>query len=419
MRVNGLNSVSFKGLAVRTPKRVITDAEDAIEQWNVLKHPKYTEIWQEDEEPSFELVKKNQEIRDENYSFLDCLKNDKEKSKFIENYKKITGFPVLSEISKKMLDEFNRTLKTACLLMGKQPNDVLLSGYDSFCSVGLGNPLPGSDIDKAYAVVRGIDSNYYSDQKDYSAKFMGAIWDTIDSRIVSVNHCAAFPNIVTDKELTALLNRYSTFGDKIADTDNIRNLFLNERMNNSNTVSSAKFNIWLSDILPSKEAKNEAKNLAYVVETIRDCERNIVDYGYFQNLCKELNNSSFAWFSNVCQNYPMQKKYEYSSDKETKPKLKARKEMEKNFDSMSIDKQYELVKDVIRSMSGDNKNPEFQDLFYSKTDKHRLLLNDILKGNVSCAFDFPPEVKERIHLFFNTMKALERYYDIDVYSKNR
>ena len=62
----------------------------------------------------------------------------------------------------------------------------------------------------------------------------------------------------------------------------------------------------------------------------------------------------------------MRYKTDYSDIKKTK--LKARERIQEEFDKWDINKQYELVKDIIRSMSGDNKNPEFNDIFYSKTN---------------------------------------------------
>ena len=54
-----------------------------------------------------------------------------------------------------MLSEFQRVLGIASYKMGRSPEDILLSGYDKFCSVGLETALLGSDLDKGYAIVRG------------------------------------------------------------------------------------------------------------------------------------------------------------------------------------------------------------------------------------------------------------------------
>lgn len=414
MQVSNVSNVSFGGMAVKIPSRQIRNAQDAIAQWDILKHPQFTNVFQEAEDVSIRKVRENQAIRNFNYSFLDELQGNIEKSKFIEYFKRLTGFPSLREISKKMLEEFHRTLRVSSRELGKSADDILLTGYDKFCSVGLGNALPGSDLDKGFAIIRGVSGDF-ARQQAHSNAFKGAIWDNIDNRIMSVNHCAAFPNIMTDTELSLSLAKFEPYAQEVVGTSARYNLFLQERMNNPNPVSGAKFNIWLSQTLPNKEQRIEAKNLAYVIEAIRDGARNIHNYSYMEKLTNEMNNSYFSWCSNVCQGYKMQSKYDIASDIITKPKLKARKEVEKNFNSWSITKQFELVKDVIRSMSGDNKNPEFSQLFYSKTDKHRLLINDILKGDVDCAFDFMEGGRERMHLFFNTPKAMERYYNFDVY----
>lgn len=417
MRINNLRPVSFCGMAKKAPQQKINNANDAIAQWEVLKHPQYTDIFQEAEEPTLEQIKENQTIRNNNYSFLDKLQNDTEKAKFIEYYKNLTGFPVLNDISKKIREEFNRVINKSCTNMGKSTDEILLTGYDKFCSVGLGNALPGSDLDKGYAVVKGVYGDI-TDQKKYSDKFKGQIWNNIDNRIMSVNHCAAFPNIVTDRELSSSLKEFDSYTDRVANSDEAVNFFLNQRMNNSNPISSAKFNIWLSDLLYDRDKKNEAKNFAYVIETIRDGERDIHDYTYAGELFRDMNNSKFSWCTNICQNYPMQYKLDYSNEQFVKKKLKARKEVEKDFDSWDIKKQYELIKDIIRSMSGDNMNPEFNDLFWSEEDKHRLLLNDILKGDVSCFFDVNSEENERIYLRFNNNKALKKYYNFNIYEEN-
>ena len=414
MQVSNVKCVSFKGMAFRLPYRFINNAEDAIAQWNLLRHPQYTNIFQETEEASLRAIQENKAIRDANYSFLDKLQDSNEKAKFVEYFKQVTGFPVLETIAKKMVDEFHRVLDVAIRRMGGSPDDIVITGYDKFCSVKLGTALPGSDLDKGYAIVKGVGGDLYS-QKTYSNRFKGEIWDNIDNRVMSVNHCAAFPNIMTDKELMISLTNLEKLSSSIVGTQNRYFLFLQERIRNGNPVSSAKFNIWLSEALDSKEQKIDAKNLAYVVEAIRDGARGKCNKNLMEKLFDFFEGSTFVACTNVAQGATMFQKYDAARDIITKPKLKARKIVEKEFNAWGIDKQYELVKDVIRSMSGDNKNPEFNQLFFSKTDKHRLLINDILKGDVSCGFQFYPGGGERIHLIYNTVQAAKRYFGFDVY----
>ena len=170
MKISFKNIVSFKGMAKETPRHSITCAEDAMAQWDILKHPQYTDVFQEEERPTATEISKNQQIHDFNYSFLDEIKSPQEMAKFIKYFKDVTGFPSLSASSKNMLAEFQRVLKKASVEMGKRPDDILLSGYDQFCSVGLETALPGSDLDKGYAIIKGVSGDITS-QKDFSDKF--------------------------------------------------------------------------------------------------------------------------------------------------------------------------------------------------------------------------------------------------------
>lgn len=406
------NQNSFKGMALPTPPKRIANAADAIAQWQILKHPQYTNIFQEAEPATKAQILENKKIRDNNYSFLDMLKGDGEKKKFIEHFKNLTGFPFIKDSSKKILEEFYRVLGVAAVLIGASKKDVLLTGYDKFCSVGLGNALPGSDLDKGYAIIKG-KTDYLPFEKSFSDEFKGYIWENIDNRIMSVNHCAAFPNIMTDNELALSLNKFDAYARDFVTEENF-NRFRYERMINPNPVSGAKFNIWLSQRLPDSY-KSDAKNFAYVIEAIRDGERGEYNPRYYEKLCYQMNNSIFGHCTNVTQGYTMQQKYDYAEADIVKPKLKARKEIEKHFDSWSISKQFDLVKDVIRSMSGDNKDPQFDNLFAAKADRHRLLINDILRGNIDCDFEFLGQGRERTHLFFNSPEMAEKYHDLNVY----
>lgn len=407
-------NVSFKGQAVKLPKSTIRNANDAINRWELLKHPKFTNIFQESENATLNNIKINAEIRNNNYSFLEELKNTKEKAKFIEYFKNHTGFPYLHEISTKIIQEFDRVLNTVGKKIGFTNNDICISGYDKYCSVGLKTALPGSDLDKGFAIIKGKDGGLLQ-QKAYSNLIKEGIWNNIDNRLMSVNHVAAFPNIMTDKELQLMLNKIEEPSVNVIGTNERYNLFMKERLYNNNPVSAAKFNIWLSQLLNTKQEKEDIKNLAYIVEAIRDGATNKINQRHLYAILESLNNSSFAQCSNVIQGHSMSNRYDYNIEQTIKPKLNARKNIEKSFNSWNIDKQYELVKDIIRSMSGDNRNPEFKELFHSKTDTHRLLLNDILKGDVDCAFDFFADGGERIHIFPKTPEKIKKYTNFNIY----
>ena len=434
VQLQSYKSTNFTGLAKSTPPRRIFDAQDAIAQWEVMKHPQYSEIFQEEEQGvTTPLLIKNKKIRESNYSFLDELKDERNIAKFIEYFKKLTGFPILKDSSQKICEEFSRVLKTANQNLffryrempynwssldkderAHYADRTILSGYDKFCSVGLGNALPGSDLDKGFAIIEGVDGDYQA-QKNFADIFKGEIWNNIDNRIMSVNHTAAFPNISTDKQLAMDLERIDQYAKKFVTPENI-NAYRYLRMINGNPISGSKFNIFLSQTLPNTALKYEAKNLAYLVEAIREgkwLDFNDYLYGY---MYKAMENSYFGHCSNITQSYKMQEYYDSREKDIVKKKLKARQEMERLFESLPIKEQYEVVKDVIRSMSGDNKNPDYIDMFFSTEDKHRLLINDILRGKIGCVFEQLPDGSERATLFFIDGKTAEKYYNLNVYN---
>ena len=427
---------NFKGLAKNAPKRRIYDAVDAISQWKIMKHPQFSEIFQEEEVGVTNyLIKQNKQIRNSNYSFLDELKNDYQIAKFIEHFKKLTGFPNLEASSRKIREEFSNVLKLAnenlFFKFREKPynwswineseknkfiNNTVLSGYDKFCSVGLGSALPGSDLDKGFAIIKGVEGGYMA-QKNFVDAFNQEIWNNIDNRIMSVNHVAAFPNIRTDKQLAGDLANLDNYARKFVDYDTI-NAYRYLRMYNGNPISGSKFNIFLSQMIPNTPTKYEAKNIAYLVEAIRDGQWLDFQEHLYDDLYNTIQGSYFCHCSNVTQSYKMQERYDYAGTDIVKKKLKARQEMERQFDYLPIKEQYEVVKDVIRSMSGDNKNPDYKDLFYSPPDKHRLLINDILRGKVDCAFDPLPNNGERTTLFFRDPEVAEKYHNLNVYNTN-
>lgn len=433
--INSNKQPKFRGLAQYAPSRRIFDANDAIAQWKVMKHPKFSEIFQEEDLgiTNF-LLQQNKKIRNSNYSFLEQLKDERQMAKFIEHFKNVTGFPSLTTVSKKIREEFSRVLKLAnesTFQYREKPadwyhltqaerelytNQTILSGYDKFCSVGLNAALPGSDLDNAFAIIKGINGNYEA-QANFTKEFSGKIWENIDNRIMSVNHIAAFPNIRTDKQLADDLEVMDTYAGKFVNNENI-NYFRYIRMSNGNPISGSKFNIYLSQEIPHTPLKYEAKNLAYLIEGIRDGKWiDFKDYLY-ENLYRTMEGSYFGHCSNVTQAYVMQNKYDYDDPSIIKNKIKARKEMEKLFDYLPIKEQYEIVKDIIRSMSGDNENPDYKNLFDSPEDRHRLLLNDILRGKVDCCFESFPNGNEKTHLFFKDSETAQKYYDLNIYKTN-
>ena len=414
--VNHKKRPTFGQMAAKLPKRTIKSGLDAINQWELLRHPKYSAIFQEEETCTQAQREANRQLRLNNYSFLDDLRYDFDKKQFIDYFKSLTGFPSLTEVSRNILAEFKRVIGVAdkkarsFSLFGSGDN-ILMCGYDEFCSVGQKTALPGSDLDKGYAILREVRGGL-REQKRFSDEVKGQIWENIDNRILSVNHTAAFPNIMTDKELAENIHYVDRYARQFVTPENI-NFFRYIRLQKGNPISGSKFNIWLSDRLPCKQDKYNAKNLAYIVEAMRDGKKLSSQYTFNESLYKLFENSEFCHCSNVTQGKVMQDRYDYSVY-ELKDKLKARKEVEQSFNSWSTSKQYELVKDIIRSMSGDSINPEFKPLFYSHNDRPRLLINDILRGKVGCTFE-ETKYGERAAFDYKENGMRERYQDLNIY----
>jgi len=409
------SNMSFRGMAELLPQPDVYSADSAIKTWEALKDPKYTDVFQPSEFATEQMLEKNRERREHNYSFLDKLTDREDKKKFIEHFRKTTGFPSLKDSSQKIVDEFSRALNVAMKNLGRKPDSskgVLMSGYDRYCSVGLDRALPGSDLDKGYAIIRGVEDDSDAD-KAFSNSVKEQIRKNIDNRIMSLNHYAAFPNILTDNELKEAIKTADTYAKRVATPENI-NFFRWLRLTGDKAIPASKFNIYLTDLIENDKTKADIKNLAYIVETMRDGNRITLTFPYEEEFYNLFANSPFCHCSNVAQNKIMEDKYNNGSDEETmKPKLLARREVERNFDSLDVDEQYDIVKDVIRSMSEDSNNPKFEDMFYSKKDKIRLLLNDILRGKVKCSFESVPQ-GERIHLFFDADTA-PKYYDVNAF----
>ena len=402
--------ISFKGTPERLPSRIINNTQDALKQWELLRFAKYSDATTDKTQPS------NKKIRLENYSFLEKLTSWHDKKSFITAFKDFTGFPNLSETSNKILGEFKRAIHKTSNILNNQygncnPADILMAGYDSTCSVGHKMALPGSDLDKGFAIIRGTDE--YSNDTYLSENFKGHLWDEIDQRILSVNHMDSFPNIHTQNEV---LRHLSDFSNVIDIGDNF-NYFMNLRLYSTDPIQGSHYNRLLAEALPDGK-KEKAKNFAYLIETIRDgklIENN--EFFHEEVLGPKMEKSQFAWCSNVAQIKALDNQAYYSGTK--KDKIEQRKKLQSEFDFYDIDKQYDIVKNIIKASSGD-QSPEYSNILGSSAPlretpstpseelmqtflhgesndigSRRLKLNDILTGKIGYLFDGDKE-----HFFY-------------------
>ncbi len=391
--------VNFRGAPYKldlsllgVPEKGSLTAKEAIKVFEKFKLGNYLDIG--DDKLDFA---KNLAVRKQNLSFLNRVGGETEKKEFINYYKKLTGFPNLKEVSEKIKIEFVQTLMKVTEKLNGSTNsrrfDVIQAGYDGICSVGRHKALPGSDLDKAYVIIKGYGDIKYD---SYAVRdFKWKLWDYTDQRILSYNHdAAAFPQVYTEAQFKALLTKADEkcqnfnlrekkryWLDAIVDPfgvplylekDTPRYEQLKELQNTytEDYVAANKFYIELCKqfpygvygdnefIAPNKEAM---KNIGFVIETLREGV-------YFTKFGKmnyfDLRDSVTFNLTNLSQLKALKNR----GDK--KPKRLARMELEKDFDTWDVDKQYRMVKTLIESACSNNTN--FTDEFpqyFSRTGK--------------------------------------------------
>ncbi len=151
------------------------------------------------------------EIREKNLQFLDKITDEDEQKKFVEYYKKLTGFPDIKSVCKNIKKEFIRACceaEQACKkseYYNKEYYDIVSAGYDGVSSVSNETALPGSDLDKAYVIIRGCDSDFENEK--IVSNYKAQLWENTDQRVLSYNHDAdSFPKVYTLKQITSVLD---------------------------------------------------------------------------------------------------------------------------------------------------------------------------------------------------------------------
>ncbi|MBO5447439.1 hypothetical protein J6A34_08035 [bacterium] len=171
---------------------------EAITLFSQLKKGNYLDIGND----SFEYSTCSK-IRENNLAFLDRLDYSSDKRQFIRHYQELTGFPNLHEVSRRIKRTFVNAVEQSERELANSKYNVLVAGYDGVCSVGRGKAFPGSDLDKAYVILRG--TGYSSDDIDVVNEFRGKLWANTDQRLLSYNHDeAAFPQVYTREQIERL-----------------------------------------------------------------------------------------------------------------------------------------------------------------------------------------------------------------------
>lgn len=377
-------------------------AKDAIKVFEKFKLGNYLDIVHSTYPPTYEPAAYYKSIRAANLEFLDRVTDTTEKKKFIEHYKELTGFPDLKKVSEKIKQEFVRAVKKT---EQQSPQyKVLQMGYDGVCSVAKGKAFPGSDLDKSYIIIKGDPDWSYNDGNTVKT-FKGNLWKNTDQRILSYNHDTSFPQIYTENQVIKLFNKVESvannlnlhkpielptpFFKKLFDGPRTTTLFkkyqsLMDKYHNDYEEANPffikiceKFPICRSNKLdinyPSRE---NIKNFGFFIESFQRGDKlGNIDQDFLKDVTNCISNSDVAKLTNLAQLNAIKK-----GKNNEKLKLKEREQLEKDFNSWPIDKQYNLIKNLIKASCDDN-NTDFPEYFQDEIgikDKFTPLINKLL-----------------------------------------
>lgn len=335
-------STQFGAVTHRMPQFPMKSSVYMSSQYDFFKFAKFYEALDD------QIFPNNKFVRRDNFSFLERIP-DFLKGTFVDNFKNLTSFPGLFSVSKKIEKHFVDCVKA------NQTSELtpLLAGYDPTCSVSLNHALPGSDINRAFVIIRKEPKADISDVRLVN-QFKGLLWKTVDQRILSLNHKNSFPEVYT-------LNQFHTNLDILDDLTRNAGLirhntyFLNKKDKFIEPFEAGEFNIRLAKANQDQYyiSREAAKNFAYFIEAVRDGK--IVyskEGGIESKILQRIRYSPFAQMSNLTQTRTIDKLIS-SGEKKIQTKLKNREELWRDFNGWDVNTQFDLVKDLVRSVSQD------------------------------------------------------------------
>ena len=349
------NNVSFRGRPWvlnpwdhNVPGTGNISANDAIILYEQLSSGNYLDIGEDRKD-----YKNCQKIRENNLSFLDRVTSPAEQKKFIEYYQKETGFPDLGKVSENIKKEFVNAIDKTSLELNDPKFEVLQAGYDGVCSTGRGKAFPGSDLDKAYVIIKGTGYN----EGDIGAveQFKSGIWKNTDQRILSYNHDeAAFPQIYTENQVNWLVG-YSEMNKKQEISPEIIELQA-KKMGKYTTdyIDANPYYIKLCSTFPSRNnncvdimspSRENIKNLGFTLEAMRE--------GVIFNKFGVLNNPTVT-NSDTFKLVNLSQLQALKAHSDRKPKRLSRDNLHNEFKTWEIDRQYRFVKTLIKSACANN-----------------------------------------------------------------
>ncbi len=379
------NSISMEKPSFNGTPSALCLTSDYLKNYNFLKDGSYLDVHDDF------FAKKNIKIRQNNLSFLDNL-TESEKKQFIEEYKKLTGFPDLKEVSKRIENEFvQASLKSSSELnysLGSDAYDVLELGYDKTCSVGQNSALPGSDLDRAYVILRGTGNR--AKDSDIVAKYSAKLWENTDQRLLSYNHYDSFPIILTQNQVKEGFELYNSLSKKLSLDKKDLSYKLNKY--DDDFQSSGEYLTKLSKNMALKDRQN-VLNFGFFTEAYRDGKTlyQIISPSY-DKFRKELEENDFYNYANITQTHAI-KNSGNDLSKKYKTKREERKKLAEDFDNKSIQEQFEFIKSAIyASCELDSNNESYFKNSVDIQSKISPLLSEIVYSNKD--FCYPPKIKE-------------------------
>ena len=287
-------------------------------------------------------------IRKSNLEFLDRITDYGEQKKFIDYYTNLTGFPNLYKVSENIKNEFKNAIRKTSNDLWYSKYGVVQAGYDGVCSVGRHKALPGSDIDKAYVIIKGTGNP----QDDIEAVniFKGGLWKNTDQRILSYNHDdAAFPQVYTEPQIKSLVAKTKTLIHDCDFSQEQQMWYYKENYIQANPyfLRLAKcFNKAGNDkVNVSYPSRENIKNLGFIMEAMREGEV-FPEFGRITD--SSILSSDIYKYTNLSQLHALKQ------HGDRKPKRLARDELAREFPVWDIPKQYRFVKTLIKSSCANN-----------------------------------------------------------------
>lgn len=388
-------NISFKQFpwTLNQPSSRRISADEGIELYEKLKLGNYLDIDGDSTQYEQKIQRKN------NLAFLDKITDKNEQKKFINYFKNLTGFPDMPEVSRNIKDEFVSASYCAEKACKKQyPFDsngygIICCGYDGVSSVAHSTALPGSDLDKAFIIIKGNNSD--RNNETFVNNFKAQLWENTDQRILSYNHDAdSFPKVYTEKQILAIVDsinekasemdldkkeflpcdnlfeklfKEKKYKTKRQDYQKITNEYKNDYIEaNSFLIDLSKkyksAGTWENPIDTANISREDIYRASFILEAMLKGE---ILTG--QNILRDKDTKNITLL-NLSQ---------IGSLKGTeghKKKYVLRRQLTENFNKWDTQTQFNFIKEIIKSSSSDETG--FDDYFQSDTAQKFTLLMD-------------------------------------------